>query len=285
MIRTLLLLTLLLAGFPLQVDADDQAAIALIEKAGGSVRPVDNGWEVEFHLTGRDLRDEQLVHVAKLKGVTRLNLRGTKISSAALVHLKGMTSLELLHLERTAIDDDGTENLAGLANLEYLNLYGTQVTDKTLDRLTGLKKLKRLYVWKTDVTDAGVAQLEKNLPGLRIVRGVDLKTLPADLVVDKPEPPPTKAIKFIATNNISDAPKSMGGDNIEIVFQNKSPRAVKIVWVGYDGNLKLYGELDPGGTRRQNTYANNCWLITDKKDEPIGYFICGPERALAVIAK
>ena len=279
-----LLLTLLFlpAGF---LPADDQEMIAAIRKVGGTVRVLEQGWEVEFHLSGRSLTDDQLIHVAQLNGVTSLNLKRTKITSAGLVHLKEMTSLQLLHLELTAINDQGMEHLAGLKELKYLNLYGTEVTDKTLAQLAGLKNLQRLYVWQTGVTDQGVTKLKKQLPALQVKRGVDLDKIAADFPPEKPAELPTRLLKFTETANAADAPKSAGGDNIEVVFQNKSQRAVKLVWVGYDGKLKLYGELKPGAMRVQNSYANNCWLITDKTDEPIGYFICGPERALAVIAE
>ena len=279
-----LLLTFLFlpAGF---LPADDQETIAEIRKVGGTVRVVENGWEVEFHLSGRSLTDDQLVHVANLQGVTSLNLKRTQITSAGLVHLKGMTSLQLLHLELTAVDDRGMEHLAGLKKLKYLNLYGTEVTDKTLARLAGLKNLQRLYVWQTGVTDAGVSKLKKQLPTLQVKRGVDLDKIAAEFPPEKPAELPTRLLKFTETTNAADAPRSTGGDNIEVVFQNKSQRPIKLVWVGYDGKLKLYGEVKPGAMRVQNSYANNCWLITSSADEPIGYFICGTERALAVVSK
>ena len=279
-----LLLTLLFlpAGVLL---ADDQEAIAAIREVGGTVRVVENGWEVEFHLSGRSLTDDQLVHVANLQGVTSLNLKRTQITSEGLVHLKKMTSLQLLHLELTAVGDQGMEHLAGLENLKYLNLYGTEVTDKTLAQLASLRNLQRLYVWQTGVTDEGVAKLKKQLPALQVKRGVDLDKIAADFPAEKPAELPTRLLKFTETTNAADAPRSTGGDNIEVVFQNKSQRPVKLVWVGYDGKLKVYGEVKPGAMRVQNSYANNCWLITSSTDEPIGYFICGPERALAIVSK
>jgi len=278
-------LLLALLFLPLGVlRADDQEKISQIRKLGGTVRVVENGWEVEFHLSGRSLTDDQLVHVAQLQDVTSLNLKRTQITSAGLVHLKGMTSLQLLHLELTAVGDQGIEHLAGLGNLKYLNLYGTEVTDKSLLKLAGLKSLRRLYVWQTGVTEEGVLQLKKQLPSLQVKRGVDLDKIAAEFPPDKPAALPTKSLEFVETANSADAPRSTGGDNIEVIFQNQSQRVIKLVWVGYDGKLKTYGELAPGAMRVQNSYANNCWLITTKDDEAIGYFVCLPERALAVIA-
>ena len=285
MLRTISLLAFLLGQVSTLLQADDQETIAAIRKVGGTVRAVEKGWEVDFHLRGRSLTDDQLALVGELSGVTSLNLKRTRVTGAGLVHLKAMESLQMLHLEQTAVDDQGMQHLVTLKNLKYLNLFGTKITDRGLVHLSGLTNLQRLYLWQTAVTDAGIVKLEKSLPGLRVVRGVDLDKIAAEFPPDEPASLPTKMIGFVATTNVADAPRSGNGDNIEVVFQNKSRRAVKLVWVGYDGKLKVYGEIAAGGMRVQNSYSNNCWLITDKADEPIGYFICGAERALAIIAE
>lgn len=266
------------------LPAADPSVVSEIRKLGGTVRPVAadrSELEVAFHISGRELTDDGLALVAQLENVMTLNLKGTKVTSAGLAHVAGMKSLQLLHLEQTAIDDSAAVHLTGLTKLTYLNLYGTAITDKTLGQLGKLKDLQRLYLWQTAVTDAGVAGLKKGLPNLKVSLGVDLASLPAS--EPTPPQPPPKPIKWIATTNSNDAPRSRNGENIEVVFENKSKRRVKIYWVGYDGKLKIYGELDPGKTRNQNTYANNTWLITDVEDKPLGYFICGPVHCLAVI--
>ena len=291
---SMLLGLLLSLGIRSRVHADDPvasadaAAVAAIETIGGSVRPIagkSEDREVEFHLRGRKLTDEGLVHVAALKNVVSLNLRDTKITGAGLAHLKGLTKLRWLHLERTRVGDEGIENLAGLVNLEYLNLYATKITDRSLGRLTGLKKLERLYVWKTGVTDAGVERLEKALPKLRIVRGVDLSKL-SDYSSDEPDPPkPTANLKWIAASEAKEAPRSKSGLNTQVFFENKSGRRVNLVWVSYGGKLELYAQLAPGAIRQQNSYSKNTWLITDDNDKPLGYFIVGIEVSRAVIPK
>ncbi|MCH7725606.1 MAG: hypothetical protein IH991_03870 [Planctomycetes bacterium] len=280
--------SLLLVGFHSHVrgaksaDDADAAAVAAIKKIGGSVRRIavnNEDREVEFHLRGRELTDEGLVHVARLKNVVLLHLKDTKITNAGLVYLKGLTQLRELHLENTEIGDPGIVHLNNLANLEYLNLYATNVTDKALEHLAGLKKLKRLYLWKTEVTDEGVARLEKSLPELTIQRGADISEW--SIPVNKPPVP----LKWIAAAGDAKPPKSASGSNTLVIFENKSDRRVKIYWVDYGGNLKLYDELDPGKTRNQNTYANNTWLITDENDKPLGHFIAEPEESRAVIPK
>jgi hypothetical protein len=264
--------------------AADSEQVQAIRKIGGQVRPAggaEEAWKVEFQLTGKSLTDEGLARVAALKNIVRLNLRDTKVTSSGLVHLKGLTSLNRLHLERTAVDDSGTSHLAGLVNLEYLNLYNTRITDKTLAHLAGLKKLRQLYLWQTGVTDEGVDQLEKALPSCRIVRGIDLSKIVA---IPKPPPRPSEDLKWIVAGD-EKPPRSVTGTGTEITFLNKRDIKVKIYWVEYGGGLRLYGELDPGGTRVQNTFSDATWLITDEKEKPLGYFRTTLKLGKAVIPK
>jgi len=283
-IRIVLVLLLInTASFGLR--AADATVLDAIKKSGGLVLPApgkDDIWEVEFHLRGRDLNDAGLANVAALKSVVSLNLRDTQITSAGLVHLKGLTQLRRLHLERTKVDDNGIENLIDLSNLEYLNLYATKITDKSLDSLAGLKNLRQLYLWQTDVTDEGVDKLKKVLPELKIVRGVDLsKVVP----VKKPESKPMEKLKWIAAKGDVKPPKSKPGSFTVLTFENKRSHRIKLYWVDYGGSLKLYGEIDSGGTRQQNTYSDAVWLVTDEKDKPLGYFMSGQKMALATIPK
>lgn len=268
-------------------SAEPSDVKAAIERLGGSVRPFGGDHEeleVEFHLRGRKLTDEGLASVAPLKNVVSLNLRSTKITSGGLVHLKGLAKLRRLHLERTEVGDEGIEHLLGLVDLEYLNLYATRITDKSLERLAGLRKLKRLYLWQTDVTDKGVARLEKALPELKIVRGVDLSKLPASFPSETEKPKPTATLKWVAVSSREEAPaRSQNGLNTQVFFENKSGRRVKLYWIAYGGELKLYAELALGGTRWQNTYSNNAWLITNANDKPLGYFLVKADESLAVI--
>lgn len=260
-------------------------AVAAVARIGGSVRLRGEEWEVDFHLRGRGLTDKGLVHVAALKKVAWLNLSNTKITSAGLLHLKGLKKLRWLHLEKTEVRDNGIEHLAGLTNLEYLNLYATNITDKALEQLKGCKNLKRLYIWQTKVTDAGVARLEKTLPELKIVRGVDLSKLASSIPTELEKQKPKVALKWIAVSSRREAPaRSENGLNCQILFENKSTRPVKLYWIGYGGGaLKLYATLAPGATREQNSYARNVWLITDENDRPLGYFVVQQDDSHAVI--
>ncbi len=285
MIKKILFSVLLMATAPTVLSAE-KSLIESIEKSGGLILPWPgeaNSWEVEFHLRGRELTDDGLAKVASLKSVIALNLRDTQITSAGLIHLKALSKLKRLHLERTKIDDSGMNHLAGLQNLEYLNLYGTKITDKALDQLKGLKKLKQLYVWQTEVTDAGVEQLEKSLPDLKVIRGIDLNNI---VIVKKTETKPQENLKWLPEGGAEKPPaKSKTGSFTIITFQNKSNKNLKLYWIDYGGIKKLYGEIAKGQERKQNTYSDAVWLITDDKEKPLGYFVAGTKEALAIIPK
>ncbi len=263
------------------VLAEDSEVVKSIKDVGGLALPLaGGGWEVEFHLRGRDVTtDDALTRLAPLGEVVSLNLRGTRITDAGLVHLKNLTGLRRLHLERTLVNDEGIAHLSGLVKLEYLNLYGTKVTDKALTHLTGLKNLRQLYLWQTKVTAGGVDELRKALPKVRILRGLDLDKLAS---AKAPEPEVEEELKWIPAAGAK-PPKSLPGSFIVVTFENKSKQRVKLHWVEYGGGLKLYGEIDPGGNRRQNTYSSASWVVTDLKDQPLGHFRTGQKYAVAVI--
>ncbi len=61
--------------------------------------------------------------------------------------------------------------------------------------------------------------------------------------------------------------KSTSGDfETTIKFVNKSERAVKVYWIDYDGNRKLYGTVKDGESYEGKTYLTHPWLITDADD-------------------
>jgi hypothetical protein len=275
--------SILMAIMSSSVLAEDSAALKSIKEIGGLALPLANGeWEVEFHLRGRDLMtDEGLELLPALGKVVSLNLRDTRITGAGLVHLKKLKGLRRLHLERTRVNDAGTVHLAGLTQLEYLNLYGTAVGDESLEHLVGLKKLKNLYLWQTKVTAAGAEKLGKSLPDLRLSRGVVLADLMATAKA-KPKAEPEEVLKWIPAGEVK-PPKSRPGSFIYVNFENKRSQAVKLYWVEYGGGLKLYGEIVAGATRRQTTYSDASWLVTDLSDKHLGHFRTGLKEAIAVI--
>jgi hypothetical protein len=131
------------------------------------------------------------------------------------------------------------------------------------------------------VTDEGVQKLEQELPKLNIIRGVDLNKIVAQ---KKPHPRPSEDLKWL-TSTGEIPPRSISGDNTTIIFHNQMKQKVKIYWVDYNGRLKLYGEIAPGGYREQNTFSKASWLVTDMEDAYLGYFRTSTKVGEALIPK
>ena len=284
MTRVLLLFSLV-AILPAAAVADPDALKQAIRKNGGQVFLMNGtDCQVEFHLTGRGLDDGGLVAVGELKDTVILNLRDTGITDAGMVHLKGLQKLRRLHLERTAVGDEGIVHLRNLHGLEYLNLYSSKITDKALDHLVELKNLRQLFIWQTGVTEGGVEKLQKALPALRIIRGVDLDKVAAEAEQPKEEPKPLEVLTWVAVDG-SPLPKSNSGDFLLLHLDNQSGKKVKLYWVNYGGGLQYYADIAAGDMREQTTYTGATWLIADADDNHLGYFRTKQKNAKAVIPK
>ena len=75
-----------------------------------------------------NVTDSGLEHIASLKKLRRLNLRGTSITDRGLVQLSNLKELRELSLKKTLVTDNGVANLETLNNLEWLALGDTSVT-------------------------------------------------------------------------------------------------------------------------------------------------------------
>ena len=151
-----------------------------------------------LHIVGTRVSPDGLKH---LKGMTKLEqLDYDGIDDAGLAHLKGLTSLKTLHLYQCTVTDAGLEHLAGLTNLQSLHFGsakitdgglkhlkkltalrdlslgappghfggGNPITDAGIEHLKGLTKLEILNIRHTQVTNAGVKQILKELPKLKV---------------------------------------------------------------------------------------------------------------------
>jgi len=101
----------------------------------------------------RRITNAALRHVAAMRQLRELDLRGTSVGDAGVKQLASLTNLEVLDLERTDVGDAGVEFLPSLSKLRRLSLQGTHVTDATLRRLLSLKRLTSLDVGRTRIND------------------------------------------------------------------------------------------------------------------------------------
>jgi len=62
------------------------------------------------------------------------------------------------------------------------------------------------------------------------------------------------------------------GDSTEVLIENRTAAAVKLFWNNPTGERVAYGEVGPGETRRQHTYAGHVWLLLDGQERPLAAF-------------
>jgi len=89
-------------------------------------------------------------------------------------------------------------------------------------------------------------------------------------------------LAFVPYTTRDALPSSRGNKDVRIVFQNDLENVIKYWYVEGEEN-KLYGEMQPGERRPQQTFTGHVWLITDEDDKPLGYFIAGGVDATARI--
>ncbi|MHC4880179.1 MAG: sulfatase-like hydrolase/transferase, partial [Planctomycetota bacterium] len=78
-------------------------------------------------------------------------------------------------------------------------------------------------------------------------------------------------------------PSNPDGSPFQVVFINRGNSAVRLHWMNLSGKPKLYGGIEPGKRRRQQTRPGAVWLITDENDKPLGHFIIGDRAAQAIV--
>jgi hypothetical protein len=79
-------------------------------------------------------------------------------------------NVRALHLDGTHRADVVLSQIERLTGIKHVSLTYSDVSDEGLAHLKGLDELERLDVRNTKVTEAGVADLERALPGLAIQR-------------------------------------------------------------------------------------------------------------------
>lgn len=191
-LRTVLLvitLGALLLGWRVSQVRRQQAAVARIVEAGGSVRyRFDRPRFGQTHESGRPILtgpawmrrlmgDEgfQVVHAVDLPGTRKdqelmelissfrqleaLAAYGGHLCDRDLRHLARLTELRRLCIDSHRITDRGLVHLAGLHNLETLDLRHARLTDEGLRHLAAMTQMEVLFLDSPRITDAGLAGL------------------------------------------------------------------------------------------------------------------------------
>jgi Leucine-rich repeat (LRR) protein len=178
---------------------------------GGKVEHDAQGRIVAVNLRGAWVSDVQMVDLARLPDLERLDLSHTRITDEGMLNLKPAPKIRELKLYYSEwITDQGLTAIKEWKNLKRLDLRGTRISDGTLEILSHMPGLEALDIAHTEVTDVGLDNLITlvNLKELSLGRGrlsnaglVTVRMLPQltylDLSGARPTPP--------------DAPNGRGG--------------------------------------------------------------------------
>jgi len=131
-----------------------------IDGLGGRLEQNAAGDVVAVHLRGAWVTDAELLDVARLPNLERLDLSHTRITDEGLLYLKPLKQIQDLNLFYAEnITDQGIAAIKEWKQLKRLNLRGTRIFDGTLAILSGLPQLESLDIAYSQFTDNGLDAL------------------------------------------------------------------------------------------------------------------------------
>jgi hypothetical protein len=174
-----------------------------ITKLGGKVEKDTAGRIVAVNLRGTWINDAEMIELARLPDLERLDLSHTRISDEGMLNLKPAPKIKDLKLFYSEwLTDQGMTAIKDWKQLKRLDVRGTRISDGTLEVISRLTGLEALDIAHTEVTDVGLESLISlvNLKELAVGRGrlsncglVALRMLPALTLLDlsgaRPTPP------------------------------------------------------------------------------------------------
>src|SRR5260370_30266203 len=131
-----------------------------VDTLGGRVDRDAAGEIVAVHLRGTWVSDTELLDLARLPKLERLDLSHTRITDEGLLHLKPARQIKDLNLYYAEqVTDQGITAIREWKHLKRLNLRGTRVSDGSLAIVGGLTQLEALDIADTQFTDNGLDAL------------------------------------------------------------------------------------------------------------------------------
>jgi Leucine-rich repeat (LRR) protein len=131
-----------------------------IASQGGHSTQDESGHIVGVDLTSTWITDADLIRIAGLAHLRRLDLSHTRVTDVGMEHLKTLPAVAELNLYYAEFfTDDSIASLKTWKRLERLNLRGTKVTSRVFQYLANLTGLKSLDLAYTQIDDEGFEEL------------------------------------------------------------------------------------------------------------------------------
>jgi hypothetical protein len=131
-----------------------------ITHLGGKVSRDASGKVIAVNLRGSWINDAEMLHLADLPDLEKLDLSHTRISDEGLLRLKSAPQIRELNLYYSEwITDQGMAAIRGWKHLKRLNVRGTRISDATLELVSHIGGLEALDIANTSVTDNGLDHL------------------------------------------------------------------------------------------------------------------------------
>jgi internalin A len=145
-----------------------------IARLGGKAELNAAGQIVAVNLRGGWINDTEMIELARLPHLEKLDLSHTRISDEGLLRLKTAPKIRDLNLFYAEwLTDQGLTAIRDWKHLKRLNLRGTRISDGTLELISRMTGLEALDIAHTSVTDNGLQALITliNLKELSLGRG------------------------------------------------------------------------------------------------------------------
>lgn len=125
-----------------------------------------------LNVEGTNIKDDSLAHLKECQSLKELNIGSTLVTPRGLKQIAEMTNLESLNVDYLdgPLTDADAQQLTALSKLKSLVVSSSKLTDTGLASLKTLANLETLDVTSTDVTDEGVADFQKALPKVTVIR-------------------------------------------------------------------------------------------------------------------
>jgi internalin A len=144
-----------LAGAALAADSSDW-----IGRLGGKAERDASGRVVAVNLRGSWINDAEMLQLAAMPALEKLDLSHTRITDEGLMRLKPAPKIRELNLFYAEwITDQGITAIAGWKHLKRLNVRGTRISDGTLAIVGKLTGLESLDIAHTQFTERGLDHL------------------------------------------------------------------------------------------------------------------------------